>query len=572
MNLIDKLFQTSLNSENTPEKMLYDYVLKQTSILETDIGNRKNGIKKKTGSGYKYAGYDILREFFDGDQWDYAPEGGGSNRVYNFCSATVFNYTAFMTNEAPEFDVPPDEITDPIEVERAERKETILKEIMDDNNFSLQFEAAVQGGSITGDSFLVGPFWSKNDGRIWFSYVKRPENIMPIFSSDDFTKIIGFIWDFYMDIKEVEERYGEQIKARGISLTEEPIGSKLNANSSEQSSQQMVHLQQYWNDQEMLLIAGNKILDYQRHKWGFVPLIFVPNMIHPLKWNGISDLENILDPQQEYNEKNANVSDILDSVAYPTIFGKNIEPFDIPTGKMTKIIDVGSEAELIKDPRVANTFPIEQVIQDRLKDIFNQSGLNEVSYGGAGVKEATGRALSVLMQSVNNRIKGRQERWRIALKQLSANIFKLLETFIPDSRNIINGRYEIDVFFPGTLLRNTVDEINKYTRKLQSRYTTMKNLGVPSPKDEAALIKKEAMDDAQLQIMLQQMLLQSQQAAQQAVEQGQRGTPSSEPTLQEEDGAEEQPAATAGVREQSPISPEGAVNQATQRATGIPNL
>lgn len=542
---------------------LSNYVKRKSAELETDVTNRKSGLTGKTGKTYKYAGYDRLRDFFDGDQWDYAPEEGGNMRVYNFCFTTVINYAAFLTNETPEFDVPPEDITDPIEVDRSERKEIVLKEILKDNNFSGQFEDAVLGGSILGDSFMVGPFWDSNKKRIYFSYVKRPENIRPIFSSDDYQTIIGYIRDYYMAKEVAQDLFGSRLEAKGIKLSEVPIGTQTNGSSVENTSQNMVHVQEYWNDNEMSIYVDDKELDYLEHKWGFVPIIYVRNLPHHTRWNGVSDIENVLDPQVEYNEKNSEVSDINKHDAYPVIFGKNLMPTNIQSGAM-QLIDLGEDAELLNDPRRANQGAVEQVIEKRRRDIMDQSGLNEILYGGAGVQEATGRALSVLMQGVNNRVKGRQRRWNQALQALCRNIFRLLEIYQPKSKELINGYYQVDIFFPSTLLRNVTDEINKYSRKLQSRYTTMKNLGTPSPKDEENLMEKEAITDAEIQFKAQQILTGVTQ---------QMMNKATGPQLNEgENQPGENPVAVAGVKEQSPTTPAGAVAQQNQRATGMPDV
>jgi len=552
-----------LDLKTTRKTALASYVKKKAAELATDVTNRKNGIVGKTGKTYKYAGYDRLREFFDGDQWDFAPEEGGNMRVYNFCFTTVINYTAFLTNEAPEFDVPPEDITDPIEVDRAERKEIILKEILQDNNFAGQFEDAVEGGSITGDSFIVGPFWDSDKKRVYFSYVKKPENIRPIFSSDDYQTIIGYIRDYYIAKEVADELFGDRLAERGIKLAEVPIGTSTNTSSVDNTSQTMAHIQEYWNDTEMSIYVDDHELDYVEHKWGFVPIIFVRNLPHPTRWNGVSDIENVLDPQVEYNEKNSAISDINNDDAYPVIFGKNLMPTNIQSGKM-QLIDLGEDAELLQDPRRANQAAIETVIEKRRRDIMDQSGLNEILYSG-GSQEATGRALSVLMQGVNNRVKGRQRRWNQSLQILCRNIFRLLEIYVPKSKELINNYYKVDIFFPSTLLRNVTDEINKYSRKLQSRYTTMKNLGTPSPKDEEHIMEEEAITDAEIQFKAQQILT--------GVTQQVMNKQSAGPQLNEgENQPGENPVAVAGVKEQSPTSPAGAIAQQNQRATGMPDV
>ena len=545
---------------NSLEDQWRNYIIKTNAELEIDCYNRKNGIKTQVGT-LKYVGYTKLREFFDGDQWEYIPEAGGHLRVYNYVATTVFNYTAFMTNEPVEFDVPPREITDPIEIVRAETKETILKEILKDNEFNIQFEEAVQNGSLLGDSFILGPFYDDLNKRIYFQNVKKPENIKIVWSDDSYREMEGFIHNYYLSLEKAERIFKAQLKEKGINLI-----ATLMPSSDEITSQQMVEIMEYWDDERRVLIINNRLLDYTEHNWGFIPLLYVRNIPHPERPWGISDVENMLDSQVEYNEKNQDVSEILKASAFPTIFGKNLKPMQIQSGLM-QLIDIGDEAELMPDPRRAGAAPIEVALNNRRGDIFNISGINEVLYGGTTVRQATGRALSVLMQSVNNRIKGRQERWSVALQRFSANIFRLLELYF-GAKDIIGGSYKVDIFFPGTLLRNVTDELNKYAREVQSQYTTMKNLGVPSPKDEQTIMKKEKLDKADLEMEIQQK---AQQMMAEAVAQ-QRGTPATKPVQQEYEGQEEQPTAVAGVREQSATTPEGEITQGMQRQTGIPTI
>ncbi len=545
-----------------------EYVLEKKSELETETYNRLNGIQTQVGT-LKYVGYAKLRDFFDGDQWEYIPEAGGHLRVYNYIATTVFNYTAFMTNEAVEFDVPPTEITDPVEISRAEAKERILKEILRDNEFDVQFEEAVQNGSLLGDSFILGPFYDDENKRIYFQNVKRPENIRIIWSDDSYREMEGFIHNYYISVEKAERIFKTTLEKKGISLN-----TTLMPSSDETTTQQMVEVIEYWDDTRRLLIINNKLLDYTEHNWGFVPIVYVRNIPHPVRPWGISDVENILDSQVEYNEKNQDVSEILKGSAFPTIFGKNLKPMQVQSGLM-QLIDVGDEAELIPDPRSSATAPVEITLNNRKGDIFNISGINEVLYGGTTVRQATGRALSVLMQAVNNRIKGRQRRWKVALEHFSANIFRLLELYF-DAKDIIGGNYKTDVFFPGTLLRNVTDELNKYAREIQSQYTTMKNVGVPSPKDEQTIMKKEKLEKAELEMEIQQKAQQAmaeaiaKQRAQQ--QQSENQTQSKKPVIQEHEGQEPQPTAVKGVAEQSAISPEGAVAQGAQRKTGIPTI
>ena len=105
--------------------------------------------------------------------------------------------------------------------------------------------------------------------------------------------------------------------------------------------------------------------------------------------------------------------------------------------------------------------------------------------------------------------------------------------------------------------------------KLQSQYTTMKNLGIPSPKEELKIMKRE-WDDTSLMVEISrnpQLRMQLQQILASQIAQTLRQLPGQQPQLTEEEGgagteAEESlPMATAGMPMQSPVSGEGAIQQ-----------
>lgn len=546
------------------EQELKTYVTSLDSDLEEDVSLRLYGISSKISSrgGYKFVGYQILRDFFEGDQWTYAKPNNTTMRTYNFCATTVYNYTAFLAGSPPEFDVPPDDITDDIEVATAEAKEEYLSKIMEQNQFPIQFEESVLVGSELGDSFIIGPFYNKQEKKIWFAPVRKPEYIRPIFSNRDFNELVGFIHHYRVTKDKAMELWGDKIVARKITLqpekTVEPGEHQM----------EMVDVIQYWDKKYMLLMlgdsSGNKVIDSDEHNWGFVPLIHVRNQLHPNYAWGVSDIEGMLDAQIEYNEAASYTSDVLRAAALPHIFGRNLSISEYNAG-VAQIIDTGDESELFPNPMSGMTAPWEMYLNSRQADIWSLSGINEIVYGGSRVREATGRALSVLMQGVQNRIKGRQERWAVALKHLVAGIFRLTELYVKNGKDLIQGKYEVNIFFPSTLMRDVQQEINKFNFKLQSQATTMKNLGVPSPVRETKLIKKE-LDDNQLMVEVSKnpaLHLQIAQMAQMAQQQA-AANRAGGPMLNEGENQGEQPMAAPGAP--SGASAGGAVQQAAQRS------
>lgn len=554
------------------------YFTDKNSELETEYSSLLYGTKTKVGNGYRKVGYEKLRDFFDGDQWQYMPEGGQSTKVYNHVRGTVINYTAFMTNEPIDIDVPAEDITDQEDVARAEGKEKLLKDVLEDNGFNSLLEEAVQNGSLLGDSIITGPFYDDDKERIYIQNIKRPENVRIIWADESFTEIFGYIHHYFVSPEKAYKMF-PKAKEKGIIFDTIEINSSVSSVSSENTARgasaggsrlRMTEVMDCWTEDQHVLLVGNQLLDSEGNEMGFIPMYHVRNMPHPIDSHGVSDVEDMLDAQVELNEKNSDMSEIISESAFPWIFGKNLDPAEVRAGAMN-LIDVGDEAEIIPDPRRGNPSTLDAELNRRQSTIFQLTGLNENIFGGQGVRAVTGRALSVLMQTVNNRIKGRQQRWTTALQKMFENIFRLIELKSPEAKELIGGSYRTDIFFPGTLLRNITDEINKFNAKLQSQETTMKNLGVPSPKDEKKLMKEELNDkmmmvelsrNPQLQLQIHQML--NQRIAQEVAGQN--------PTLREDQNEEELPSATGGAPQQSGGSPEGAIAEAAQQSGANVNL
>jgi len=559
-----QLVETILDKDKATEAKWRQYFIEKDSELETEYSNLTGGIKNRIGSGWRKVGYDRLRDFTDGDQWLYTPEGGASMPVYNYCRSTGLNYTAFMTNEPLDIDVPASDITDEVEVARSEAKEKALKEVLEDNNFNTLFEKAVLNGSLIGDSIVLGPFYNKKKDKIEIHNVKKPENVKIIWKDDEYEEIFGFVHNCYMSAEKVYEEYGDELEENNVSLTTGD-GNYDRTSAFPVSQRHFVKVLKCWTaDVEMVILADSKVIKYEVNNNGFVPIIHVPNILHTEEPWGIADIEDLLDSQVEYNEKNSDMSEVIAQNAYDYIFGKNLDVAETQSGRVN-LIDVGDEAELIPDPRRPRTSDLTNDIGKRLSDIYKISGLNENIFGGAGVRAITGRALSVLMQTVNNRIKGRQTRWTDRLKYLFKNVFILMEKNTEGGKELVGEYYKVDIFFPGTLVRNITDEINKFNAKVQSQETTMQNMGVPSPKDEKKLIKRE-LEDKMMMVELSRnpaLQLQIQQMMQQMVADEVAGN---KPVLREDQNQDgDMPASSAGNPQQGAQSLAGAVAQASQR-------
>lgn len=309
------------------------------------------------------------------------------------------------------------------------------------------------------------------------------------------------------------------------------------------------------------------IAEYIKHDWGFVPLHYVPNIHLPGEPRGTSDIENELDAQQEYNERSSDMADIIKEISNPTYWGKNLDNItEIRSGNRV-IYQLGDDAELNAMPRSGQTAAMEQYTKDRREDIIGLSGMSQVMFPGANVLQATGRALSVLMQGVNNKVTLRKGWWEKAFKNLNMTILFHAQNHVPGAKDVIGDWFKTDVFIASVLLRNVSDEINKFQSKIQSLTTTQKNVGIQSPTEEQNLMKSELEDPilateiAKQPGLLHQIIQQRMQAEQEAEAQV-AGQPS--PIASESDNVPgDSPASVRGVA--PPVSPDGAVRQQASR-------
>jgi len=562
------------------KEAVFAYVAKKDAELDTETTERVNGTQNKTGAGLKYVGYTMLREFFDGDQWDYVPESGKTVEVMNFCRMTVKNYSAFLTQEQPEIDIPPKDVMDDIEIARVVEQEKILNEIFKDNKFYDKFYDGVQNGSILGDTIFVGPFWDDVKKRIWFTNVKRPEFIRILFSDSEYTDIIGYVYHYEQSLEKIWQQHGTELQGLGYGNIEafghQGTFTETNITTNGRTvKQKMGTIREFWDENVRTLEVAGIPLKYEEHNYGFIPIMYVKNMPHPTNNYGVSDIEDLIEPQKNYNEMSSEMRDIIKQVAYATLFGKNLDVEEIKSGQ-TRIYDLGADSEVFPDPRNTNYPFLQTYLQDKKQDVDISSGIPDVFQGGKGVKDVTGRALSVLMTPINNSVRGKEKRWTTGLQTLVRNIFILLEKKVPGANLLIQGHYDCDVFFPGTLVRDINDEINKFAQKLQSQYTTMKNIGIASPKDEQILMKKELKDKAimaeisrnpQMQL---QFLMEAMQMEQQANQRGQvQRSNSAGARLSEGDNQPgDSPMSSPGVPVGTAISPE----QAASQVAGVPNI
>ncbi len=570
LTLIRNAQNISTLESNPRVKELRSYIEEVNAQLELDWSQRLNG------DGV-YSGYNTLRDFYKGKQWSYRKEGGGTMRTYNYCFTIVENMTAFLTNEAPQMSCPPNEASSEIDRVMAEGRTKMLNEVHEENGLSLVFQRAVRTGSICGDSFVFGPIptfkvnekGDKTFDNIRYWNVERPETIRVIWKDENYNEIGGFIKHYRISVATAKKLFTKEIAESGL-IVQEDFETQNSSGNNTATNVPMCTVEEYWTEDEYLLLFNNskKPVHYLKHDWGFLPLHFVPNIHLPGEPKGTSDLENELDPQQEYNERASDLADIIKEISRPAYWGKNLDNLtEVRSGQLV-IYQVGDDGDIQAMPKSGTTAPIDSYLADRKNDMIGLSGLNNVLYPGTQTLNATRRALSVVMQGVNNKIALRKEWWVKAFKEINAGILFLIELYMPETKPIIAGNYRSDVFISSVLLRSVSDEINKFQSKVQSLTTTQHNVGIDNPSEEQKLMKEELQDEILATEIAKQPGLLHQILADRVAQMNQAGGMSAvggaginaaaPPIASESDNVPgENPQSGAGVA--PPVSPQGAI-------------
>lgn len=582
MGLLAYFKETMSGGEKSPRAV---ELAKEITALEGTI--RLDWTRRVYGDGV-YSGYQTLRDFYKGKQWSFRKEGGGTMRTYNYVFTVVENMTAFLTNEPPQMSCPPQDQSDTVQRALAEGKTKLLSAIHEDNSLALVFQRAVRTASITGDSFIFGAIptfkadpetGEKKFDRIRYWNIERPENIRVIWKDDNFSEIGGFIKQYRISVAQAKRLFKEEIEKNKVVVQADYDAE--NPSDTSTTEVPMMTIKEYWDDQEYLLMFNNdnKPIHYVEHKWDFVPLQYVPNIHLPGEPKGTSDIEHELDPQQEYNERASDLADIIKEIAKPAYWGKNLDNLtEVRSGQIV-IYQVGDDGDIQAMPKSGQTFPLENYLNDRKNDIISLSGLNQVLYPGNQVLQATGRALSVVMQGVNNKVSLRKEWWVRAFKELNKTILFHVEQHVPNSKLLIGGYYQTDVFISSVLLRSVVDEISKFQAKVQSLTTTQKNVGINNPSEEQKLMKEELQDEILAteiakqpgllhQILAERIASMNQSTGGAVTGMGMGGINGSPSPVQSEDAAEEGGVPpSAGVA--SPVTPRGAIAASAARKGGV---
>lgn len=458
----------------------------------------------------RLSNYRTYDKFFKGEQWWRHGINNYKGHKYtnNLCRPTNEKMAALLAGTPPEIHSPPDYenraeydiyklINGDYETKfnRSEAVEKVLRKVLyDENSWSRTMYQGALGGSVFGDTILYH-YWDDKEKQI------KIENIFPgyfrgMFKSNNYEELECAFYIEVISTASIEMKYGVRVKSDGVYNRDSLWDDVM----LRQGGYAIV--KHYYDDKYYAKVCQNVFLEEPReHGLPGIPFTHIPNKWECYEPWGASDLKDLVEIQEEFNIATSDEAKVVKLFSEPKIVGKNLTDKDINYLKRTKgrLWAMRKDGDLKPFQFSGNIYPIAQRIQDIKERWFMISGLTPVFWGSVQGSIVTGVAMSGQAAPTMQTIRAKTEMWDDRLEKMMTFVMKMLEDkggrdkdLALSYKEIFDGNYKIELQWENRMPRDDsifiANELQKQAARVQSRFTTMKRLGVKSPQDEMALI------------------------------------------------------------------------------------
>lgn len=431
--------------------------------------------------------------FYLGHHWAYRREAGEPQITFNYvrafsdfiCNFTFARGVHFKTAKQTEAIVP-----------------TLLKRVweVDNNKDSVLWEMGQQGG-VSGDCFVKvawEPEYVDNIG-VWHPGRVR---ILPLNSAFCFPE-----WHPHDRDKMI--RFKLKYRFWGTA----PEGTRQVYTYTEILTDEFI--EEYVNDE---------LIDQRPNPLGRIPITHIPNVrISGSPW-GLADISDIIGLNREYNEKSAEISDIINYHA---------SPVTIITGAKASNLEKGPKKVWSLPNKDATAFNLEggtqavgpamQYLESIKRSMHEMTGVPETALGQMQpISNTSGVALHIQYQPMMQRYNTKRMTYGIGFERINEDILRTLFTFQPETLqydpttdgileegqpNVLDPAdplvYQTEVHWPPPLPVDTLIKLNEVQLKmalgLESKRGALEDLGTEFPDEKIQEIFAELVEDAKEQ-------------------------------------------------------------------------
>lgn len=456
---------------------------------------------------------------------DHWPEGRKPGRTH--ISDNV--YQVYVDIPASLQAVPPVENyvaegPDDDEREAAARAERLYFAWKEDDEVELKMHRACVVKGLYGFTYAK-VYWDRIEKRPTLSIIDSPENLYVGWGSSQYDRMDWALYCYGLTDDAIEEDYGLKVghyqadgkwypvvagdHADPIYTIHPDLQRQRNAPEIE-----LVEVYDYWYKKPVkgkraevwnCIYVGNRMVKNSRHpEYDDIPYVPIPNTYIPRSPYGRPELYDLEQMIREKDERLSAGGQMIHSVIEGQMWqlvGPDA-PEDVPANavpKPNKVATPGPGAELKALQPFVPQFALEEYLKRIDAEIEVISGLNELLIGRAPAAVlGSSKAIAALVANYEARIRMKRDLLYQARKRIWKVAAKVWERKSKDVRDIIDGRYRLEIKPPELTPRDELETAQMALNLVNGRIWTMERAmdrtGVEDPSDEKELIRSEQTD------------------------------------------------------------------------------
>ncbi|AQU02750.1 portal protein [Dehalococcoides mccartyi] len=399
--------------------------------------------------------YVNLLDFYQGKQWDGRPSRNEKQLTFNYARVVVDKLCSYLMSGI-NFGA---EALNEEDIEKAVTARSMLNEVYQQNNLEqLDLETEIDCAVLGDGCFKV--IWDASSGRVRVS-APDIQGIYAWWSPDDMSRIYRVASRYALNSEEAEVSYGLELPSRQSFLTE------------------------VWTEETFELWQDEKLLESKPNPYGFIPFVIYPNLREPKRFWGVSDLDEIMEPQRELNRALSQLSRILELSGNPIAVLENVEQsediavrpgavWNLPEDTRAYLLD------LLQGGGVGLHINYVDLLYRTLHDIAEAP---RAAFGGSG-RDLSGIALEIELQPLLQRVWRKRLIRSVAYRKRSAMILRLLEKYRGQDFGKVDPSISFSPVLPRDLSVVVDNEQTMVQSGIHSRRKAMNELGVKDPEAE----------------------------------------------------------------------------------------
>lgn len=432
----------------------------------------------------RWNGYRYFMDFYKGKQWEevgeFNPAYGGVNplneelqrRTWNHGKNVVDKLVSFLAKENFSIAFPP-------EMQQNQNISKVLEGVWEANKKSeFCYDMALMG-SITGDCFIKvsydDSFYADGVGELVFE-VLDSRTVLPFFDSLDRRKLVG-------------------------ARIQYPI-YRVNPDGGKDK----VMYQEVHTESTIVTLIDGEVENIVPNPLGELLIVHIKNQPLPYERFGRSDLEDLVLPIKEYNEKISDVSEILAYHAAPITVIKGARVQQLEKGARKVWGGIPKDGDVFNLGLNADLGSSLEYLRQLRQFISETSGVPQETLGALqNVSNTSGSALHLQYQPILDKVQNKQVTYGKGIEQLNKLTLMFYEAAgaleIPTSVTP-SLRYKTIVQWGNSLPRDRSIDLSDISTEMglgvESKRGALKRLGEENPEEKLAEIEQEAVRQADL--------------------------------------------------------------------------